>query len=844
MKRTLALAGLLLCSLSAGEAHAKPLYETIKENVEREIYTDKPDEEVVKYLHAIFDEKWDITQEDVEKILKGEGLSVCGSKQSGEAGKSFTGCDVMTQEIIRLAGQEGRVRALGRGLQALATGYELPLSEIPGHPIKFSTDLRGIVNIWSTEGTLSGEGVSSPSSSSSSSSESDSPPVFLPDNPIYPRTQPIVLLDDEGEYNDKISAIASALDALSKEEQIAAVWRYMYGVRLVDEKRAPDYPPPYEDGESGEGTERQYLFKRWEELEKAMMSLWNWDEKFPKDPAAYNPPLKKNDVVYFLIKEPLNEEVILWLRVDGDPAGNHPMGDIGLHFKMPLEPLLPSLIHRNEAILGGTYPPEPMTEEDEREEVNGRRICSMPAAQRGYLCRPFLAALPENRCPEEFSDEQGNPLDPTAIRLTTCEIGEEQLTIAGPDVCREIPWKEPDGDSMPCKVAMRCSAQCGDEEDHLGYTTPKNSEGVIEVCIENDPEIPMTYVLYHELMHAYQFCGMPPMNSPYSELNAEEANAFCCRTEGEAYQAHCKMMEEDGIIGPATVINGIPITTEACAEFFTDKACRGTIEIEDGEEVQLQGCPASRAYPASLWDELKQKVAENPADVPASCNEAIGNPDLRVQTLLETIEKRDPVCTVMNLSEYKNRIGNELCFIGQCMEESLELHRLVPGRNPATVGDQAFPWDNPLTGLPPLGNLITNSPAGPGFLPQYRPQLLAAEFETALCQLQGLPARTPPILCAIDSSRRLDLPLKNFFPTAFGLIGNAQEGETAETDLLSLATGIGTRMGTHLYTTYLRTASRSFAETLTSAKDLLTDIKEIEFPSQMCPIGNSPLLSP
>src|SRR6185503_16440480 len=92
----------------------------------------------------------------------------------------------------------------------------------------------------------------------------------------------------------------------------------------------------------------------------------------------------------------------------------------------------------------------------------------------------------------------------------------------------------------------------------------------------------------------------------------------------------------------------------------------------------------------------------NPKHLPSTFEASTNSKtmDARVAARVRTIERQTATCTPGTETTYKNTIGNNACYLGQCVEESLELHRVTGGRSPATVGDEAFPWDDPNTGDP------------------------------------------------------------------------------------------------------------------------------------------------
>lgn len=810
MKRFLAITSFIaLLGAPAFAKAATGMYMTIKKTVEVEFNkVETPDEKLTQFIARILsDERIEFTSEEIGKVLTSKNpYEVCSERDD----ETLVNCDMLLPRMQKMAANEMRVRALGHNLQIAASSFEVPISDLPGRATRLASDLRGLLSIWSA-------GTGSIKSSI---------------NTIPIRTKS----DEDGSYDNLLKELGDLLKDLDEEERIAAIWRYQYGVRLIKDERAPRFPAPLDDQSSGPGTERQYIFKKWPKIEEKLSAIW---DKAKADP--FDPPLAAHEIGFITLNESivdsaLPENVILWIRVDSQ--AEHPFGDVGLQWKTPIEPVQPSLLKDGDEdtiILGGDYPPEPPIEDaegtDEQKIPQGRGLCTSPSALRGYLCRPFEAIAPDERCPKEDDDE-----DTDKIRLTTCtNTGSIRTTAAGADVCREVNWlnKKPFDPNTQCTIEFNCSNSCIPGGNASAIAKAKEADGSIELCM-NDDTWNKTYLGMHELVHAYQKCHQPPKYTPYDGLNAEQKGVACCHIEGEAYALQCAMMERDGVFGdPSTnpiTFRGtnIPINAETCTEVLTDYDCKS-----EG----YKGCYVSRSYPATALDEVWIAQYNNPKDVPYECDDTIDpeKMDQRMKDLIEAIEHQHHVCLPGNQSTYVNRIGNNACYIGTCVEQSVELHNISAGRTPTTVQDEIAPWHDPESGTP-LGNLLMNPPDVQLHLPVYRPGYVAQQLDTALCQLQGLPPQTPPILCVALANRQLEGTRLMGIDVTKSLLMQRGEGELASTDLLNLGPAIGVRMGSTLYADYLRASSQSFASLLTVASKLLEDLTKIDFPKDMCPI--------
>lgn len=844
MKRLLALAGLLITPLAASAANVD-LYDVFRQQVRKELVGEVYDPTVIQFLQGVYRQRWDFTTDEMKRALESDVQGACGVDANGTTRKPQSNsaeCGEAIGNVQILGEEEQEIRGFGRQIQRIAAAQELPLSEIPGRPFHLATDLSGIVNIWRA-------GTGSVQKSVTGA--------------VLVRTRP--LTEDEVDALDQVwdqmeergVADMGLPDAVS-----GIVWRYQYGVRLVKGERNPDYPPPHEDDQSDPGTERQYQFRNWQDgengelgWEEILTRVW---ELLPTDRDDYDPPLSGNEVAYILFPDEVQGHMppgtILWARVGGEVyepgvGERDPLGDVGLAWEYPIEPLLPSLLSIEPGkigtpILGGRYPPEPTTDAStddqgnpvpsgEKAPADGRGLCSMALAKRGYLCRP-LTLTDEQRCPED--NQEFNPDDEeNVITLVSCTLEEKPtLTVAGADVCREIEWKNGEQEER-CSVDFY-EGDCGGADARADFKTP---DGRLGICVGDLGDVNLTYALEHELVHAQQFCGMPAGNV-YENIEGEgeekekAQDALCCRLEGEAYLANCKRMYDDGLLrddGAPAYIKGVEVTPQTCMEISRLKSCQWAL----GRDVK---CPSTTDFTADDIEALEPLARGNPEDLPDNFEEATDpeTMDARIAARVRTIERQVPVCAPGTETTYKNTIGNNACYVGQCVEESLELHRLTGGRSPATVGDEAFPFDDPDMGSA-LATTLRSVPVTNPPLPSYRPEAVMRTLEDALCQLQGLPASTPPHLCAFSSSRRLELPLASGVETTQSIIFGAEEQRDETMLVRQIASALGSRIGTDMQGQYLRIGTRTLSEVVALANSLLRDMLSVHFPANMCPLS-------
>lgn len=814
MKRSLILVGLLL--FTPVRVEGATLYQSVRESVRKELMVNPSGKLTVQKNVARFvaeslaANEPQVKDNEMDAVLRREYTEICSAQASRKA-MNYGQCTGLMSGIRGAILMQETLRNLGRDLQAIATSYEVMIDGYPGRSTTLPSRYASLVLLWRA-GTNT---------------------VLADPSRVSIR---MATLPKGTAWDDAVEALKNDLNNLEGDERTAAVWRYQHGVRYVQGKRV-DYPlPPPVTPDTGPGTERQFQTHRWDgaggttDIEGPLGALFSLLVGKVSEEKA---PLLSGEVVFFPVIE--MDDAIAWGYVEVCQNPNAPgascmsitlqtdppqtimvTGDVGLQWETPLEPTPPALIALPEAscgppntdcpaIGGGHYPPDP---------VDGTGLCTFPFARSGYLCRPVPPegdSICENTPKREPGEED-------AVILTRCDSGARYQTEQGPNICRDVLWRNnPDKDQaaqkcVNCTVNLVCKADCNGQ---VGMAYMKKDDGSIEVCIKGSTvRAPYRYTVIHELVHAQQYCSKPPETPAYTDLKG------CCLREKEAFAISCQALTDDGLFA------GSDITTEYCATAMTDDSCTasgfGSCANTPQEEITRVFDTARANAEASLQ----------------TCEESIdpATRDPRIQAMLDgllNVSKAECETT------YQNTIGNTMCYVGQMMEETYEEKRTIPGRSPFLVQDQAYPWDSCAAPDPALATFLTPPPKIKQTIPAYRPLYLVKQYDQTLCQINGLPPGSLPIECGTDALRVLTPLSPDFVDISQRLKQQTADRLFATERFQGLGESIGARVGTMLYVRYLERASKSLEEVISMAVKIFTDLTTVKFTKEMCPRAGS-----
>lgn len=827
---------LLVGLLSTPSAHAQDtqgltLYEYIHDLVrqaENVIRVELPAERFsagIYYDSPVKNTDMEIEEADVNNAVAQQVPRLCGGKNTDPET-----CRVIMTKLDSAVNRINWERQLGRDLQMIATGYESGISDYPGTGLKIIPRLPSITRIWRS----ANEKLVTPIVETSAAGL-----PYPPENKEDIEKEIRKLIDKRL----KEDLVRWKDDLWDDSEMVAAVWRYRNGVKYIEttEGGTCDSSTAIPDT-----SELMLLQKRWCEVEKQLLVIHNL---IIGPYISGGKTLPQDDYLIFPTWIDDESNIAVWVRGD----------DIGLQWIMGIEPVQPMLYNKdyNDCIEGGDTPKD-CHDADEESLVRGGTypdivpepdenfgICSHPFSKNGYLCR----TLEDTECATD-------PVKTTAkgIVLTRCAPekfkGAISNTPSGPDICEIGGWRSnasavqnnvvdtPEKQSGPdftgppeqeikpsicssCAIDFYCADTCGGSPTFAFAEAKEN--GVIRVCLTHTlaEKGMLQSLITHELVHAQQMCNLGQKDLNEFHNNRED----CCSVEREAYLAQCNMLAEQGVLEHAG------LTVDECASAGANGSCAAYATPTEG------ACSPITMTSLDLLNRLSSTILQGIDEgwltgIPLTCEETVQ----KLEPIAKAIISSLPLaCTPSCIAEYENTIGNNLCFAGQCLEQSLEWQRLIPGRMALTSEDEAYPWDACPVSDPQYGKFFSPPVLTAPHFPAYNPQRLYDELDRALCQLNGLPASSPPILCAFDPRRRLNLPVSEFMGMAQSLLNQSEEIESPATGLLNASSGVGSRKANAFFFQYLEHSVKSFTEIMQITSTILKDIASTKFPAVMCP---------
>lgn len=840
MIRALILIGLLLAP--SAHAQSETLYNQVKALIEFEDQSTETELILQRFsLGLYYDQVQTITDESgpnpinvpfeiaeetyADLAVTGEYSELCGTEEEKKV--TYGVCHEVMNQIQVAIEKNSWHRQLGRELQMIAAGYETGMDGYPGKAVDIIPRLFSITHLWRAgSDTLINPFVEFltrarqyPAAKEEDIEEASKAVVELLQDMIYKW--------EEGETEKKDDTKLRAM-----------LHRYRHGVRRViaEDGDCEDY----EQTLVGINTSLYWLYARDCDLEDALIEL---SDLLQKDQFE----IGFDEQVIYPAHIDKEKNIYLWMRYD----------DVGLQPVLPFEPVQTTIATESfldciddensyrdcyeadpsQLVRGGRYPPKlDVLGTLVPQPGPGQGVCSHPFGKRGYLCRDTEQEI----C--DLNQEQKNQLAANGtggIILTGCKPQKFRYpvakTVSGPNICGIGGWREEvEGnkeEDTPAEDRYMevppCSACAVDIICSQGGTCPAGTlvkrDGIIEICLPEEEEKPgdSLTTLVQKFVQARQMCGESPLQTAQRTQGAEG----CCAAAQEAHFAQCKVYATLGIL------ENIQVTIEECASLYANTSCQ---QYDADPDDDFHVCTEGESNPAlvqgAITAQLAQMAQAGTLRMPTTCSEAMKDP--RILALRNSLPLScKPGCQ----AQYQNTIGNNFCFTGQCLEETQEWSRSVPGRMGLTTLDQDFPWDACMLPDPNLGNFDVPPALLAPTLPAYNPERFVRELDEELCQINGLPLQMPSILCAYNPQLSLDLEREEYAQIAQDLRSEPEDYDATGVGVEYSAQGVGARIATEMFTAYLTPAARSFADILSTMHHIFHRVGDLTFPDTMCP---------
>ncbi len=196
-----------------------------------------------------------------------------------------------------------------------------------------------------------------------------------------------------------------------------------------------------------------------------------------------------------------------------------------------------------------------------------------------------------------------------------------------------------------------------------------------------------------------------------------------------------------------------------------------------------------------------------------------------------------PVCTPgADRTEYRNSIGNNVCFFDTCLEEQTD-DGFIPRDTGITVQAGTSPVISCIRPDLQLGSLDVAPVFRSWAPPPYRPTLLVRQLETALCA--GMAPSGLSSACGFPLLQGLHQVQAGVLGPAEAVSNRGNERAQAIFDLQDRTDALGARVATRLYLDYMTQRADTLAGIIRRATRMFDQFPRATFPEQMCPFNDT-----
>lgn len=201
------------------------------------------------------------------------------------------------------------------------------------------------------------------------------------------------------------------------------------------------------------------------------------------------------------------------------------------------------------------------------------------------------------------------------------------------------------------------------------------------------------------------------------------------------------------------------------------------------------------------------------------------------------------VCTPESKTLYQDDISSHACFVGLCIEQSLNGHSLVPNRNPVLVEEATSPFLAYLRDDPKLG-LYTEAPSNAPYpMPRYIGHELLRDTEARFCLLNNKAPYPISALCSYRASQQNQHPALQQMYHENAVVRDMEKVGITQNNFLDLFTIIGQRASLDQTIEINRKVFYGLSGFVQQIADLLAELSRAPLTDQACP-WTGPLTPP
>lgn len=193
------------------------------------------------------------------------------------------------------------------------------------------------------------------------------------------------------------------------------------------------------------------------------------------------------------------------------------------------------------------------------------------------------------------------------------------------------------------------------------------------------------------------------------------------------------------------------------------------------------------------------------------------------------------VCTPESKTLYQDDISSHACFVGHCIEQSLNGHSLVPNRNTVLVQEATSPYLAYWRDDPKLGLYTEAAGNAPYPLPSYIGHELLRDAEARFCLLNNKAPYPLSALCAYRENQQNQHLATNQMYQENATVRDMVRVGTSQDRFLELFTAIGYRASLDQSMEVTRKVFFSLSGFVQQIADLLQELSRAPLTEQACP---------